>query len=200
MCKQYLIAFGILVLAIGGLSEAAAQNSVQTGVRIGYGFATLGGEDVSGASYRSGLSGSAFARIPFNDHFGMQGELGISLKGASGNFVVSHNEYQSIEITYIEAPLLFLASTHLTGSVTSSLFVGPTIGVSMGDRWTDQQDAVNNLYREEVNQIKADATIGVGIQIQNIVLDARYDYGLTKTLVFSDAKSQAISFSVGYTF
>lgn len=200
MFRQLGIALGILIVALGGLSEVNAQSKVQKGIRIGYGFATLGGDDVTGASFRNGPVGSAFARVNFNDHFGMQGELGVSLKGASGDFVISHNEYASIEITYIEAPLLFVTSANLTESVRSSLFVGPTIGVSLGDTWTDQENAVNNLFREEVNQIKADATLGVGLQVQNVVLDARYDYGLTKTFVFSDAKSQAISFSVGYVF
>jgi hypothetical protein len=200
MIRQIAIAFGILALAIGGTAEVNAQGTVQKGVRVGYGFATLGGSDVSGASFQGGVSGSVFARIDFNQTFGMQGELGVSLKGASGNFAISHNEYESIEITYLEAPLLLVASTNLTESVETSLFVGPTIGVSVGDTWADQPEAVNNLFREEVNQIKADATAGLALQVQRIVLDVRYDYGLTKTFVFSDAKNQAVSFSVGYLF
>lgn len=200
MFRQLGIALGILIVALGGVSEVNAQSKVQKGIRIGYGFATLEGDDVTGASFRNGPAGSAFARINFTNTFGMQGELGVSLKGASGDFVISHNEYQSIEITYIEAPLLFVTSTSLGQSARASLLVGPTIGVSMGDTWTDQENAVNNLFREEVNQIKADATLGISLQVQNVVLDARYDYGLTKAFVFSDAKSQALSLSVGYIF
>lgn len=198
MIKQIAIAFGILVLAIGGTAEVNAQSGVQKGVRIGYGFATLGGSDVTGTSFQGGITGSAFARIDFNHTFGMQGELGVSMKGASGGFSISHNEYESIEVTYLEAPLLFATSTTLTESVEASLLVGPTIGVSVGDTWSDQQDAVNNLYREEVNQIKADATAGLALQVDRIVVDARYNYGLTKAFVFSDAKSRSVSFSVGY--
>jgi len=200
MVRQIVIAFGILVLAIGGTAEVNAQNDVQEGVRVGYGFATLGGSDVNGTGFRGGITGSMLARIDFNETFGVQGELGVSLKGASGGFLVSQNEYESIEVTYLEAPLLFVTSASLTESVMASLLIGPTIGVSVGDTWTDQQDAVNNLFREEVNQIKADATAGVALQVRRVVLDARYDYGLTKAFVFSDAKNRAVSFSVGYMF
>lgn len=200
MFRQLIIALGLLVFVLGGVSEANGQDNFRTGLRIGYGFATLNGEDVSGAGFHSGLQGSGFARIDFNDNFGVQGELGVSQKGASGDFVISHSEYQSIEITYIEAPFLFVSSTSLARSLDVSLLVGPTIGVRMGDTWTDQQDAVNNLFREEVQQLKADATVALGVQVQDVVLDARYDYGLTKSLLFSDAKSQAISISLGYAF
>lgn len=58
------------------------------------------------------------------------------------------------------------------------------------------------LYKDAFNQLLFSIPIGVSYEYENIVLDARYNVGLSKihSRVLSSDKMQVITLTVGYKF
>jgi hypothetical protein len=204
MFRHAVFSVTLFAFVLVGASDTMAQNesaqNVLKGIRLGYGMASLSGEDVSGVSPRSGVSGGLFVRTDFNRNFGIQGELNIMLKGAANDFTVAFNDYETIELNYIQVPILLRAALPVSDDFVPALYAGPSVSVSVGNTFTAAEGADNNLFTEDVHHFQYEATVGAGVQYKRLLLDARYDIGLVNAFVFSDAKNRFFSVSLGYLF
>jgi hypothetical protein len=131
---------------------------------------------------------------------------------ASGSGVIYGYGYSydlSIEINYLEVPVLMKYKILPEGDYTPSLFAGPYVAFQMSAKGsaTVEVDGVSQteeMDMEEVKSIDLGITFGgsLGIKVGSgrIILDIRYSFGLTKIADDTDAKNSAFTLMLGYAF
>ena len=190
----------LVLLALIGLeaSPVSAEN-IMLGVKGGLSLGNLRGEDVFNNSIRVGGTGGVFARYTWTDLFSVQPEALFAMKGTKF-------EAQGIEtkesIHYIEFPILARATWPNESKLKPGIFAGPAIGILLSNKIKDgaEIDLEDASKRADIGLV-----FGAGIEYTlargGVLLDARYELGLTSTTkesVDSDVKNSVISVMVGY--
>lgn len=82
------------------------NEKLKLGVKLGSGISTLMGNELVNPRPTYMLSGGAYVRYRFSEHWSLQPEANISLRGSS--FKNGPDQYESIKIYYIDVPLLVM--------------------------------------------------------------------------------------------
>jgi hypothetical protein len=196
--KIVALATALIILITG---SAAAQGLIvepAIGVKAGINasnFEVTG----TGTSKRSGFVGGAFASAPLGQ-MTLQFEALYSQKGFNKSSYEGYNNWES-KVDYLELPLTLNVSIPMD-SVTPYFYGGFSLGIQLSaetkhsgtdDQWVDTSDA-----------LKSPATafiLGVGLRINRIYLDARFNHGLTDlndTDGGSEVKDRTFAFTAGY--
>ena len=171
----------------------------------------LGGVDVE---YRA----TEQVGVSLGAYYAKQGFRWPSMQTESkkdGQTVLTGTNNQHVDLNYIQVPLL------VKGYVTRQLamMVGVQVGFLCGDgKYKGESSEViidkegNSTYseKEPINEAwpakKVDVSIPIGVsyEYQNVILDARYNLGLSKVdkvaNMPSQSKTNAFTLSVGYRF
>lgn len=151
----------LTLFLIAGLVTAAAA---QTGLRLGYNSATIGG-DASGVSATSGYHVGLFF-LKRNPNNSTMFEILYSAQGtqsASGGTKISYK--------YILLP--FLMNFYLNDQVFAQLGVQP--GILVG------ADVNGQSVIDQLNTFDFAGALGLGVDLEQFILNARYNYGFTTT-------------------
>jgi hypothetical protein len=189
-------AFALLVPAV------VLAQGISFGLKGGMNMSNLSGSDISNSSSRIGLVAGGFATLNLM-FVKVQPEILYSQKGAK-------YETPSASITasydYLEIPILLKRS--FGAIVVPSIFLGPSVGLSMNAE-NEYIDALTGNTTIEDVKINMGPDIGlvVGAEIKTPVklsVEARYTMGLSKifkeeSVTPSDAKNTAISVMIGYS-
>ncbi len=205
-------ALGISVIAatLVWAGPAGAQGTKpQFGLVAGVNFATLGGNDVSGVSSRTGLAVGATAAFHFKSGIFVQPMALFSVKGAS---LTSGTTTGDVKPSYIEVPILLGYQIPIQrSSLAPRIFVGPDLGVEVGCKFS----ATSGGQTAEVNcndpligfsnttfdyGVLGGAGIGFPLGAGSIEVNAFYSLGLSKIWSGVDAKNRSLSVSVAYMF
>lgn len=173
----------------------AQRNARMTGLTAGINFATLGGEDVDGASSdgRVGLAVGAFGSFPLSNAVAFQPEVIFIQKGA--DFTPTGTTGAAVRLDYVQIPVL-LRLRVATGEAKAVPFVtlGPSIafrigcdaGVNTGGGFVSQ--GCDALTTSGIASTDFSAIVGAGVEIGNLILAVRYDYSFTKLNLTTDAE------------
>jgi hypothetical protein len=149
---------------------------------------------------RIGLVGGAFLTINVSPTIAIQPELLYSVKGVETTFKYNYQsqDWESTlkwALTYIEIPVLIKYKIPTDGKVKPGLYLGPALGFnSKGTFKQDDQVANDPLNFGEFDIANVKSTdfsavfggeLGFVMSSFNLVLDVRYNLGLTKA--FEDA-------------
>ncbi|MGD9708096.1 MAG: porin family protein [Candidatus Delongbacteria bacterium] len=186
--------------------------------------------DESETDFNHGLVVGLFSERSVNDAFSVQWELLYTMKGVSQNYsesysdAVSEYEYSSeadLNFDYIEVPVSFRFKFPTGSGFTPSFYAGGTAAVNVKaeadfemsyyeyyddgitfNEYTQNDSGTEDL--NDVNPLELGLIFGIGINfpLQNgtLLLDARYNYGLT-SLVEDDGSNvynRVWSISLGY--
>lgn len=189
----------ILVALLAIATPAAAQTDPVFGAKVGINFANLSfdPEDEEDASENlTGFTVGALIVVPFNARFAFQPEVLYSRQGAKAEGVDAR-----IKLDYINIPLL--ANINLSGGdYPISLLVGPQLGfrTSAKAEFEDEEEDVD----DETESFDFGLVTGISATIRNIVLDARYTWGLSNINALEDddqkVKNRVFTISVGVLF
>jgi hypothetical protein len=193
--RVLITTLGIIAL---GVPPIRAEN-MMFGVKGGLSFANLRGGDVYNNSTTYGAIGGVFGRYTLTDILAVQPEVLLTMKGAKyeADGIKSQQEINSIEI-----PVLVRATMPNEGKLKPSLFAGPAIGLLLSNKITngeeiDIKDASNGSDFGLVFGAEADYMLEKGC----VLLDVRYDLGLTSIMKSSEdkeVKNSVISIMIGY--
>lgn len=184
--KKHLL-FAALLLSSTCAFAQHSVGSLTIQPKIGLNIASLTNAD--DADPRIGIAVGAELEYQIGDIFSLTGGALYSMQGAkSGN--------ETLKVDYINVPIL--ANVYVYQGLAVKLGIQPGFNV-------------NSTYKVSENGIKAEADIdaktvdfsipiGLSYEFSNVVIDARYNWGLTKVYEDIDTKNSVFQITVGYKF
>ena len=187
----------------------------QTVLGFGGGFRSasisLDPDDDDLADSRTGIGVFGFVGIPVSETFRVQPGLGFVQKGAKDS---SSSGDVTLELDYLEIPILGVFSVPSEGPVGFHLYAGPTIAFEAGCSVKGEDDGVSvdlDCTDDVVETKSTDIGLALGAAISyatsetmGLFLSAGYGLGLTNIADGEDddqtAKNRVLAIDVGLSF
>ena len=165
--------------------QTSAESGLKAkfGIKGGLNLTTLYSSDVSSNHWKAGFDAGVFAKLPVTKGFSIQPEILYSLKGAKdtySNFVQGDGEYR-FNLGYVEVPVL--AVVNLAPNFNLHLGGYAAYLVNSNIKNVDNNGEVQgatNLSTSDFNRWDFGLIGGLGFDIGNFTLGARYNYGLSE--------------------
>lgn len=187
----------ILLMAVVMLASVAsyAQQAVGTFTlqpKIGMNVASL--TKCDGCDPRIGLAAGVEAEYQATDILSVSAGLIYSMQG---NKAKAEGVTQTTKLDYINIPIL--ANVYVTKGLAVKLGAQPAFNVSDKVKLSGGKASVE---AEDVGAESFDFSIPVGLsyEFNNVVIDARYNFGVTNIAEGGDAKNSVFQFTLGYKF
>lgn len=187
----------ILLTAVVMLASVAsyAQQAVGTFTlqpKIGMNVASL--TKCDGCDPRIGLAAGVEAEYQATDIFSVSAGLIYSMQG---NKAKEEGVTLTTKLDYINIPIL--ANVYVTKGLAVKLGVQPAFNVSDKQKLSGGKASVG---AEDVGAESFDFSIPVGLSYEynNVVFDARYNFGVTNIADGGDSKNSVFQFTLGYKF
>jgi len=211
----------LLLLVVFALVQLSAYDVQAKGVKGGLNIATTSEgflEDIEPES-KFGLIIGGFVTYKINDQFSFQPEVYFTMKGVEWD-IKKEDEYGSYlsegsyNLNYLEIPLLGVLNIPIKASFDPRLFFGPSIGINLSATW--EEDSEDTYYNgneyitesssidgdlDEASTIELGLTLGGAVVINQIIIDLRYNMGLTDSGNDGDYfTNRVFSMMLGYKF
>lgn len=187
----------ILLMAVVMLASVAsyAQQAVGTFTlqpKIGMNVASL--TKCDGCDPRIGLAAGVEAEYQATDIFSVSAGLIYSMQG---NKAKEDGVTLTTKLDYINIPIL--ANVYVTKGLAVKLGVQPAFNVSDKQKLSGGKASVE---AEDFGAESFDFSIPVGLsyEFNNVVIDARYNFGVTNIADGGDSKNSVFQFTLGYKF
>ena len=187
----------ILLMAVVMLASVAsyAQQAVGTFTlqpKIGMNVASL--TKCDGCDPRIGLAAGVEAEYQATDIFSVSAGLIYSMQG---NKAKEDGVTLTTKLDYINIPIL--ANVYVTKGLAVKLGVQPAFNVS------DKQKLSGGKASFEAEDVGAESfdfsiPVGLSYEYNNVVFDARYNFGVTNIADGGDSKNSVFQFTLGYKF
>lgn len=187
----------ILLMAVVMLASVAsyAQQAVGTFTlqpKIGMNVASL--TKCDGCDPRIGLAAGVEAEYQATDIFSVSAGLIYSMQG---NKAKAEGVTQTTKLDYINIPIL--ANVYVTKGLAVKLGVQPAFNVS------DKVKLSGGKASAEAEDFGAESfdfsiPVGLSYEYNNVVFDARYNFGVTNIADGGDSKNSVFQFTLGYKF
>lgn len=195
MKKLLLTAAVMLASAASYAQHAVGSFSLQP--KIGLNVATLTKAD--GADPRVGLVAGAEFEYQATDMLGISFGALYSMQGCKGTVYDSDlgSADATLKYDYINVPIL--ANIYVTKGLAVKLGIQPGFNVSSKVKaksggMSAEADASG------VKDFDFSIPVGLSYEFSNFVVDARYNFGVTKVMENFDSKNSVFQFTLGYKF
>ena len=179
MKKMILSAAAVAALFAAGTTVVSAQEFTW-GPKVGMNVSTMSHLD---AKAKVGFTGGVFGELRTNDWFAVSAEALYSRQGVTDKY---ENPFLGVTVKerlkshYLNVPVL--ANLYVTENL--ALKTGVQVGFCLGARTVEKADGVTSKYGSGSAFHTADVAIPVGVSydLGPIVLDARYNFGVSHAL------------------
>lgn len=184
-------------------SVAAAQTVYPTtfGVKAGVNSSTLStDDDALDVSSRWGAAAGLFAGRNISENVGIQLEGLFSQRGAKDSTSGSDT---TLRLTYLDVPLTARFGSTTSNNVHFHAFTGPQLGIKLSAKAKDDFLGTEIDLDDEVKSWDFGWTVGAGVEMNKISLDARYTMGLTNiddSDTDASIKNRTFTVLLGYRF
>jgi hypothetical protein len=192
-------------------TTAESGLSAKFGIKGGLNLTNLYVDNVSSEHMKAGFNAGVFAKLPITKGFSIQPELLYSVKGAKdtyNNLLQGNGEYR-FNLGYMELPVLAVVNLapnfnlHLGGYAAYLVSANVKDVNSNGDIQGATDLNTDNFRRWDFGLVG-----GLGFDIQNFTIGARYNYGLSQIGksgnlsgdLTKNSKNAGISVYVGIAF
>ena len=186
------------VTAMGQEQQTPSETGINAkfGFKAGVNFSNLYNINVDDNNMRLGFNVGVFSKIPISKGVSLQPELLYTTKGSKlkyDNFILGSGEYR-FNLNYLELPVLAVFNLgknfniHLGGYAA---YLTNTNITDANDDGTINEIAVLNA--SDFNRWDAGLVGGLGFDISNLTIGARYNYGLVNIGKKNNISSQLIS-------
>ena len=220
--KKLLVKCGVVLVAImlcsavtvlGQEQQTASETSLspKLGIKGGINLSNMFVEDVSDENMKVGINLGVFAKLPLSTGFSIQPELLYSSKGAKqtyNNFIEGEGEYR-FNLNYVELPVLAVVNLGKNFNIHAGPYLAYLASVNIKDMEDNGTiEEIAELSAENFNRIDYGLSGGLGVDIENFSLGARYNYGLREIgksgslsgELTRDSRNSAISLYIGFGF
>lgn len=194
------------------LPSPSLAKVISGGLKIGIASADLHGEEIKeleeglGEELQSkwGLCAGGFIRLSIGNILAIQPEFLYTVKGAKfEETILDETMKYSINLSYLEIPVLLKLMIPTPGGIKPSLFAGPAVAIKLSAK--EKLEFAGDTEEEDIEEIKDTDTgliLGAGLDFRNLTVDVRYILGLTtiSTEEDVDVKNRIISLTVGFSF
>lgn len=187
----------ILLTAVVMLASVASYAQHAVGAftlqpKIGMNVASL--TKCDGCDPRIGLAAGVEAEYQATDIFSVSAGFIYSMQG---NKAKEEGVTLTTKLDYINIPIL--ANVYVTKGLAVKLGVQPAFNVSDKQKLSGGKASVE---AEDVGAESFDFSIPVGLSYEynNVVFDARYNFGVTNIADGGDSKNSVFQFTLGYKF
>lgn len=195
MKKLFLAVVAMMVSAATFAQNEAGQITIQP--KVGVNIANI--TDAVGADPRIGLAAGAEFEYGLTDNIGLSAGVLYSMQGAKAT---EDGADCTLKLDYLNVPIL--ANFYVAKGFAVKLGVQPGFKLSSKAKvkvsGTSVEVDANDIEGVNVKSIDLSIPVGVSYQYQNIVFDARYNWGVTKIIEDSDSKHSVFQITVGYKF
>lgn len=192
MKKMFLAAAMMLTSVATFAQNAVGQITIQP--KVGLNIANV--TDADDADARIGLAAGAEFEYGVTDMIGVSAGLVYSMQGYKFS---EGNVDTTVKLDYLNVPIL--ANVYVAPGLAVKLGVQP--GFKLSSKTKIEGSGVSIEGESDDDGVKGfDLAIPVGVsyQYQNIVLDARYNWGVTKVFDDGDSKNSVFQITLGYKF
>lgn len=178
---------------------AAAQYAPATfGFKVGVNSSTLSlnNSPIPEVSPIWGAVGGAFIGKNMSDNLGLQLEVLVAQRGAKEDF-------GTIRTNYLDVPLTARFGSTNTNGMHFHVFTGPQFGYLLQAKIEDEVLDVTRDIKDDMKSWDLGWTLGAGLEMNRLSLDARYTLGLTSITKFEsdgELKNKTFTFLLGYRF
>ena len=186
MKKMMMIA--AMMVATLSANAQLADGTFSLQPKVGLNVSSLTGD---GNKAKAGFTAGVEGMYQATEKFGVSAAVMYSMQGAKDKADSNHK----LNYGYINIPIL--ANYYVVKGLAIKAGIQPGFMVSAKEKFGDLSVNVKDGCK------KFDFTIPVGVsyEIANVVFDARYNFGLTKTIKDVDKnKNGVFQFTVGYKF
>ena len=185
----------VIIMAVLMLSSVAAfaqrpVGSLTVQPKIGMNFATLTKADVSES--RIGLVAGAELEYQLSDIFSISGGALYSQQGCEWS---EDGSTRTNKLDYINIPIL--ANVYVVKNLAVKVGVQPAFNVNSKAKASQGDSSVQGSI-EGIKTFDFSIPIGLSYEYKNIVIDGRYNFGLTKVSKYADSKNSVFQLTLGY--
>ena len=185
----------------------SSQEGLTFGVKAGLNLASLRNDDGE-TDRRAAPAAGAFAAWQTGSLVGVQVEAlyspkGIKQRGPNGNSL-------TIEMDYLEVPVLVTFKVPGNGAVQPLLLTGPAVGIKVRTKFGSLGEGLQEKFADFVRRWDVGWVVGAGLDLPlargGLIVEGRYTLGLTTVFDADptdsdrDDKNQVLALLVGYRF
>lgn len=192
MKKMFLTAAMMLASVATFAQNAVGQITIQP--KVGLNIANV--TDADDADARIGLAAGAEFEYGVTDMIGVSASLVYSMQGYKFS---EGNVDTTVKLDYLNVPIL--ANVYVAPGLAVKLGVQPGFKLSSKVKMEGSGTSIEGESDDDgVKGFDLAIPVGVSYQYQNIVLDARYNWGVTKVFDDGDSKNSVFQITLGYKF
>lgn len=189
--KKFLASALMLLAASTTTFAQNAVGSFSLQPKAGISIADM--TDTQGTTSRIGFVGGLEGEYQASDIFSLS--LGVNYSQEGFKMKNSDNK---IKLDYINVPIL--ANVYLTKGLAVKVGVQP--GFNVGNSVTVDGNTMSSSKKDYdgIKSVALAIPVGLSYEISNVVLDARYNWGVTKAFDGLDSKNSVFQVTIGYKF
>jgi hypothetical protein len=178
-----MIAFSLTVAAQEQQASGEGSISPKFGIKAGVNLANLYVDDIQDENMKVGLNAGFIAKIPLVRGLSIQPELLYSSKGAklayNNNLLFGGRGEYRFNLNYVELPVLAVINVARKLNLHAGGYASYLASVNIKD--LDEDGTITDIAKleaEDFNRIDYGLVGGLGIDVENFSIGARYNYGL----------------------
>lgn len=191
MKKLFLAVVAMMISAATFAQNEVGQLTIQP--KVGVNIANI--TDVDDADPRIGLAAGAEFEYGLTDNIGLSAGVLYSMQGVKTIIV---DDDCTSKLDYLNVPIL--ANFYVAKGFAVKLGVQPGFKLSSKAKFKGSGGSKEVEVEDGVKSVDLSIPVGVSYQYQNIVFDARYNWGVTNIVEDSDSKHSVFQITVGYKF
>ena len=181
------------------------------GIKGGLNLSNLYVDDVEDENIKAGFNVGGYAKIPLAKGISIQPELLFSSKGAKlsyDNILLGTGEYR-FNLNYVELPVLAVVNLAKKLNLHAGGYVSylASANITRLNSNAGTIDNVRDLDEDDFNRFDYGLVGGLGLDVANFTIGARYNYGLNEVgkggtsvagVATRNAKNSVISLYIGF--
>ena len=193
--------------------QTSGESALATkfGIKGGLNLTNLSSDNFTDNHLKAGFNVGIFSKIPVTPGFSIQPELLYSLKGSKtkyNNFVEGSGEYR-FNLGYVELPILAVVNLTKNFSIHLGGYGAYLTNANVKDVNNNGTiQSITDLNANDFNRWDFGLAGGLGFDIENFTIGARYNYGLTDigksgnltSTALGNAKNNGLAIYVGFGF
>ena len=188
--KRFLVVAALMLSSVSTFAQHAV-GSFNLQPKVGVSIANL--TEFKGTDPRVGVVAGVEGEYQASDIISVSAGVLYSMQGAKGNIGNSNDATNRLD--YINVPIM--ANVYVVKGLAVKLGVQPGFNVSNKIK-KNNLNAVDNSIKAQ--SVDVSIPVGLSYEYSNFQLDARYNWGVSKALKWSDAKNSVFQITLGYKF
>lgn len=203
---------GLFTVSFSQEQQTRTESTLQPkiGVKGGINLSNLYVDDVKDENMKVGLNIGAYAKIPVTRGFSIQPELLYSSKGSKITYdnALGTGEYR-FNLNYVEVPVLAVFNVAPNFNIHAGGYAAYLASANIKRLDDDGDiDKIADLNEDNFRRFDYGLVGGIGFDVHNFTIGARYNYGLNEIgksgnasgELTKNAKNSAVNLYVGFGF